>query len=109
MPKAIIKPMKWHIAKIDSSVLTAHEIEKHSARVRALLDGGHKNIGLSITPKEYPYSKHLLLILRCARIVNQHGGRFAVIQSDNDFLETVKAANMHKEIKFVTSVEELIE
>jgi hypothetical protein len=107
MMAAISRKSEWRIVRIEHLIPTEYEVEKHLHAVKMLLREGHRKIALLIAPNEYPYSKFLSLVLRCDRSVKQAGGEFSVIQSNEDFLRTVRTTNLHKVIRFLGSEEEL--
>jgi hypothetical protein len=103
----ISRKNSWQIVHIAHLILAEHEVEKYLSIVQELLDAGHREIALALAPKEYPYSKCLLLLLRCLKLVAQYKGSFAVIQSNTEFLKIIEAIHLHDVIRFVASEDEL--
>jgi hypothetical protein len=107
MQTTVLKKTGWHVVNVEHLFLVEYDIEKYVRLVKQLLRDGYKNIALSITPHEYPYLKFLSLLLRCHIAVQQFDGKLVVIQSNEDFLETVQATHLHNLIRFMSSEEEL--
>ena len=69
---------------------------------------GNRNIALSLTRKSLLSSTPISEIVQCLRMIKEKGGKLAVIESNQDMLDTFRVIGLDKMITLCMSEDELI-
>jgi len=75
--------------------------------VSRFLDCGTVRIALSFTPRSFLYSKYITVLAECLDMINRKDGVLAIIQPNNDMLDTLKLIGLDKVIRITHTEEEL--
>ena len=73
-------------------------VEKH-------LSEGARNIALAFPPQTFPYSRLIAALIQCYEMVDEKGGKLAVIEPNEDFMSFFRMINLNNILTIFPSSE----